>query len=102
MRSPRTKHSDSTAAVFSSVIGVGGSSVSSPCDQTFVVGSNPTRPHAVTRTSTAGRMLVWYARMTDAELELSFYEKFLLGVGIEPYPVQEQAIDHIFAGKSVL
>ncbi len=40
--------------------------------------------------------------MTDAELELSFYEKFLLGRGIEPYPVQEQAISHIFAGKSVL
>ena len=40
--------------------------------------------------------------MTDAELELSFYEKFLLGVGIEPYPVQEQAIGHIFAGKSLL
>ena len=40
--------------------------------------------------------------MTDAELELSFYEKFLLGRGIEPYPVQEQAISLIFAGKSVL
>ena len=40
--------------------------------------------------------------MTDAELELSFYEKFLLGPGIEPYPVQELAIGHIFAGRSVL
>jgi len=40
--------------------------------------------------------------VTDAELELSFYEKFLLGRGIEPYPVQEQAISHIFAGKSLL
>lgn len=40
--------------------------------------------------------------MTDAELELSFYEKFLLGRGLEPYPVQEQAISAIFAGKSVL
>ncbi len=39
---------------------------------------------------------------SDADLELSFYEKFLLGKGIEPYAVQEQAIDHIFAGKSVL
>ena len=39
---------------------------------------------------------------TDAELELSFYEKFLLGRGIEPYPVQEQAISEIFAGKSLL
>jgi hypothetical protein len=40
--------------------------------------------------------------VTDAELELSFYEKFLLGRGIEPYPVQEQAISLIFAGKSLL
>ncbi|HEY5949648.1 MAG TPA: DEAD/DEAH box helicase, partial [Kofleriaceae bacterium] len=40
--------------------------------------------------------------MTEAELELSFYEKFLLGRGIEPYPVQEQAITKIFAGKSLL
>jgi hypothetical protein len=40
--------------------------------------------------------------VTNAELELSFYEKFLLGRGIEPYPVQEQAISLIFAGKSLL
>jgi superfamily II DNA/RNA helicase len=40
--------------------------------------------------------------VSNAELELSFYEKFLLGRGIEPYPVQELAIDKIFAGKSVL
>jgi hypothetical protein len=40
--------------------------------------------------------------VTDAELELSFYETFLLGRGLEPYPVQEQAISAIFAGKSVL
>jgi hypothetical protein len=37
-----------------------------------------------------------------AELELSFYEKFLIGRGLEPYPVQEQAISKIFAGESVL
>ena len=35
-------------------------------------------------------------------LELSFYEKFLWSRGLEPYPVQEQAIGHIFAGKSLL
>ena len=40
--------------------------------------------------------------MTDGELELAFYEKFLWGRGLEPYPVQEQAISAIFAGKSVL
>ncbi|HEY0191295.1 MAG TPA: DEAD/DEAH box helicase, partial [Kofleriaceae bacterium] len=39
---------------------------------------------------------------TDGELELAFYEKFLWGRGLEPYPVQEQAISHIFAGRSVL
>jgi hypothetical protein len=39
---------------------------------------------------------------TDGELELSFYEKFLWGRGLEPYPVQEQAISAIFAKKSVL
>jgi hypothetical protein len=39
---------------------------------------------------------------TDGELELAFYEKFLWGRGLEPYPVQEQALTHIFAGRSVL
>ena len=39
---------------------------------------------------------------TDGDLELAFYDKFLWGRGIEPYPVQEQAISHIFAGKSVM
>jgi len=39
---------------------------------------------------------------TDGELELSFYDKFLWSRGLEPYPVQEQAISHIFAGKSLL
>ncbi|MEO7095158.1 MAG: DEAD/DEAH box helicase, partial [Polyangiales bacterium] len=39
---------------------------------------------------------------TDGEIELSFYEKFLWGRGLEPYPVQEQAIAKILAGKSVL
>jgi len=39
---------------------------------------------------------------TDADLELAFYDRFLLSRGLEPYPVQEQAITHIFAGKSVL
>ena len=39
---------------------------------------------------------------SDADLELAFYEKFLWGKGLEPYPVQEQAITQIFKGKSVL
>ncbi len=39
---------------------------------------------------------------SDADLELAFYEKFLWGRGLEPYPVQEQAISTIFKGSSVL
>jgi hypothetical protein len=39
---------------------------------------------------------------TDADLELAFYDKFLLSRGLEPYPVQEQAISAIFANKSVM
>lgn len=39
---------------------------------------------------------------TDGELELAFYDKFLWSRGLEPYPVQEQAISAIFAGKSLL
>ena len=39
---------------------------------------------------------------SDGELELAFYDKFLFSQGLEPYPVQEQAISAIFAGKSVL
>jgi superfamily II DNA/RNA helicase len=39
---------------------------------------------------------------TDGELELSFYEKFLWSKGLEPYPVQEQALAKIFAKQSVL
>lgn len=39
---------------------------------------------------------------SDAEVELEFYEKFFIEKGLEPYPVQEQAAAHIFAGRSVL
>src|ERR1051325_9718403 len=39
---------------------------------------------------------------TDGDLELAFYDKFLLSRGLEPYPVQEQAISAIFARQSVL
>lgn len=39
---------------------------------------------------------------TSGDLELSFYDKFLFSRGLEPYPVQEQAIGKIFAGESVL
>lgn len=37
-----------------------------------------------------------------ADIELGFYERFFFSRGIEPYPVQEQAFSHIFAGDSVL
>jgi hypothetical protein len=36
------------------------------------------------------------------DIELEFYEQFLLSRGLEPYPVQERAFDHIFAGEGVL
>ncbi len=39
---------------------------------------------------------------SDGDLELSFYDKFLWSRGLEPYPVQEQAITAVFAGKSLL
>jgi hypothetical protein len=39
---------------------------------------------------------------SDAEVELEFYEKFFIERGLEPYPVQEQAAAHIFAGRSVM
>jgi hypothetical protein len=39
---------------------------------------------------------------TDAEIELEFYERFFLDRGLEPYPVQEQAVARIFAGEDVL
>jgi hypothetical protein len=37
-----------------------------------------------------------------ADLELAFVDRFLWSRGLEPYPVQEQAIGHIVAGRSVL
>jgi hypothetical protein len=39
---------------------------------------------------------------TDGDLELAFYDQFLWSKNLTPYPVQEQAISAIFAGKSVL
>jgi hypothetical protein len=40
--------------------------------------------------------------LNPADIELAFYERFLIARGIEPYPVQEQAFSRIFAGESVL
>lgn len=39
---------------------------------------------------------------TAADAELAFYEKFFFSQDLEPYPVQEEAFGHIFAGRSVL
>jgi superfamily II DNA/RNA helicase len=36
------------------------------------------------------------------DLEYEFYEKFFFAKGVEPYPVQEQALGKIFAGESLL
>jgi superfamily II DNA/RNA helicase len=40
--------------------------------------------------------------VTDAEVELEFYEKFFLARDLEPYPVQEQAVTAIFGGEDLL
>jgi hypothetical protein len=37
-----------------------------------------------------------------ADIELSFYERFFIAPGLEPYPVQEAAFARIFAGEHVL
>jgi hypothetical protein len=43
------------------------------------------------------------APMSDADdIEMAFYEKFFFSRDMEPYPVQEQAFAHIFAGDGVL
>lgn len=42
------------------------------------------------------------SKPTMAEIELEFYERFFISRGIDPYPVQEQAMGHIFAGRNVL
>ncbi len=39
---------------------------------------------------------------TKAEVELEFYEKFFIERGLEPYPVQEEAIARITSGENVL
>ena len=36
------------------------------------------------------------------DLQYDFYERFFIDKGVEPYPVQEQALERIFAGESVL
>jgi hypothetical protein len=37
-----------------------------------------------------------------ADLEMEFYERFFIERGLEPYPIQEQAIEKIFRGESLL
>ncbi|MBI2375670.1 MAG: DEAD/DEAH box helicase [Deltaproteobacteria bacterium] len=37
-----------------------------------------------------------------ASIELELYERFFIEKGLEPYPVQEEALRHIFAGEGVL
>jgi len=40
--------------------------------------------------------------VTPEEVELEFYEKFFIAKNLEPYPVQEQALGHIFKGENLL
>lgn len=39
---------------------------------------------------------------SDADVELEFFEKFFFEPGLDPYPVQEEAVGKIFAGENVL
>ncbi len=41
-------------------------------------------------------------KMSPDEIELAFYEKFFFSKDMEPYPVQEEAFNHIFAEHNVL
>ena len=54
--------------------------------------------------SAARRVVRWppVSAPSAADLELAFVDKFFWSRGLEPYPVQEQAIGPIIAGKSVL
>ncbi len=40
--------------------------------------------------------------VTREEVELEFYQKFFIDRGMDPYPVQEEALAHIFRGENVL
>lgn len=40
--------------------------------------------------------------VSDADIELEFYETFFLERGLDPYPVQEEAVGRIFGGENVL
>ncbi|MEE2901007.1 MAG: DEAD/DEAH box helicase [Myxococcota bacterium] len=40
--------------------------------------------------------------ITPDEIELNFYEKFFIARDIEPYPVQEEALNHIFNDANIL
>lgn len=44
----------------------------------------------------------WPPPQSPDEVEMAFYEKFFLSKGFEPYPVQEEAFDKIFAGENLL
>lgn len=39
---------------------------------------------------------------TNEDIELEFYDKFFFSKDLEPYPVQEEAVERIFAGSHVL
>jgi hypothetical protein len=45
---------------------------------------------------------VGFADVAAEDLELAFYDRHLWSRGLQPYPVQEQALTAIFAGNSVL
>ncbi|TNE50456.1 MAG: DEAD/DEAH box helicase [Deltaproteobacteria bacterium] len=44
----------------------------------------------------------WPPSMPPDDIEMAFYEKFFLSKGFEPYPVQEEAFNRIFAGEHLM
>ena len=40
--------------------------------------------------------------LSEEEIEMNFYEEFFLSKDLEPYPVQEEAFNHIFANNNVM
>jgi hypothetical protein len=44
----------------------------------------------------------WPPPQSPEEVEMAFYEKFFLSKELEPYPVQEEAFNHIFAEHNIL
>lgn len=52
--------------------------------------------------STESRQTHWPEPMSLADVEMAFYENFFFGRDLNPYPVQEEAFNRIFAGQHLM